>query len=506
MKKNLVFAAFFAMLLGLIWGSTAMATVFDITTYAADTEQGRVARYVGAVVPNGDTVGYQQHPTMPEVFYDSQGLYDHASFAGFFAHWYNLCDGELTEDFYGVCSTFGGDTSEDFFGYMFKMPATVQEINFVNTAMADGGTFAAEPRVEVLVGGTLKSGGTWQTVSASWDTSYVIDYGLNGTGSEDRAYSLTVDTTPGAVWGVRMIGAALDHWYNSENQYIESGDSTGFLTIPEMQVTGDVTITNQIDLTTNLALNQTPILAAPVGQGDAASMTDGDYGAFVNTVGYDTTTLPNGEEYMGVMFDTAQTNVAAIGACQKMYDCGGYFIPATIRVEYTTDNGSNWVAATNLDLGRYAEDYADLQLVPWSQYDTELFTFDTITAAIDGIRLIGTPLANDIYSGDTTGFVATNEFEVFAAVIDDIPGDANHDDQVDASDATILAGNWQAGPGATWEMGDFNGDGYVDASDATILAGNWQAGTGSTAVPEPSTIALLFCAALFGIILRRNRS
>ncbi|MGD9128546.1 MAG: dockerin type I domain-containing protein [Planctomycetia bacterium] len=74
---------------------------------------------------------------------------------------------------------------------------------------------------------------------------------------------------------------------------------------------------------------------------------------------------------------------------------------------------------------------------------------------------------------------------------EDLPGDANHDDQVDASDATILAGNWQAGPGATWEMGDFNGDGYVDASDATILAGNWQAGTGATAVPEPSTIVLL---------------
>ncbi|MGD9128545.1 MAG: dockerin type I domain-containing protein, partial [Planctomycetia bacterium] len=74
---------------------------------------------------------------------------------------------------------------------------------------------------------------------------------------------------------------------------------------------------------------------------------------------------------------------------------------------------------------------------------------------------------------------------------DDLPGDANHDDHVDASDATILAGNWQAGPGATWEMGDFNGDGHVDASDATILAGNWQAGTGATTVPEPSTIVLL---------------
>ncbi|MGD9126662.1 MAG: dockerin type I domain-containing protein [Planctomycetia bacterium] len=86
----------------------------------------------------------------------------------------------------------------------------------------------------------------------------------------------------------------------------------------------------------------------------------------------------------------------------------------------------------------------------------------------------------------------------------DIPGDANHDDQVDASDATILAGNWQAGPGATWEMGDFNGDGYVDASDATILAGNWQAGTGAAAVPEPSTI-ILIASALIGLMLLRRK-
>ncbi|MGD9125984.1 MAG: PEP-CTERM sorting domain-containing protein [Planctomycetia bacterium] len=437
--KNFVFAAWFVMLLGLICGTPAMATVFDITTYADSTEQGRVARYVGAVVPNGDTVGYEQHPTMPEVFYASQGLYDHASFAGFFAPWYNLCDGELTEDFFNVCSTFGGNTSEDFFGYMFKQPATVQEINFVNTAMADGGTFAGAPRVEVLVGGTLKSGGTWQTVSASWDTSYVIDYGLDGTGNEDRAYSLTVDTTPGAVWGVRVIGPALSQWVNSQNQTINCGDITGFLTITEAQVTADVTIVDWIDLSTNLALNQTPILAAAVGQGDIAVMTDGVYGTFVNTVGYDTTTLPNGEEYMGVMFDTAQSNVAALGVCQKMYDCGGYLDPSTIRVEYTTDNGATWTPATGLDLGRYAEDYADLQLVPWSQYDTELFTFDTITTPIDGIRLIGVPHANDIYAGDTNGFLATSELEVFAAV------------------------------------------------------------------PEPSTIALLFGAACFGLMLRRYR-
>lgn len=94
-----------------------------------------------------------------------------------------------------------------------------------------------------------------------------------------------------------------------------------------------------------------------------------------------------------------------------------------------------------------------------------------------------------------------------------IPGDANHDGMVNASDATILAGNWQLGVGdpdpenIKWEMGDFNGDGVVDASDATILAGNWQAGVDSTptAVPEPSTMVLLLCLAVFGILSLRRR-
>ncbi|MGD9127970.1 MAG: dockerin type I domain-containing protein [Planctomycetia bacterium] len=84
---------------------------------------------------------------------------------------------------------------------------------------------------------------------------------------------------------------------------------------------------------------------------------------------------------------------------------------------------------------------------------------------------------------------------------DGLPGDANHDNVVDASDATILAGNWQAGPGATWEMGDFNADGFVNASDATILAGNWQASAG-TAVPEPSTCLMLLGLFGLGVVCR----
>jgi hypothetical protein len=123
-------------------------------------------------------------------------------------------------------------------------------------------------------------------------------------------------------------------------------------------------------------------------------------------------------------------------------------------------------------------------------------------------------------SGNMFGNCSLDDFRIYDALLTgdeimaiylqdedlSIPGDANHDDVVNASDATILAGNWQAGPGATWEMGDFNGDGYVNASDATILAGNWQATASSNAVPEPSTVVLLAFTTFFMWLVRKFRT
>ena len=58
-------------------------------------------------------------------------------------------------------------------------------------------------------------------------------------------------------------------------------------------------------------------------------------------------------------------------------------------------------------------------------------------------------------------------------------GDANLDAQVDLTDLTILAGNWQRS-GMIFAGGDFNDDGTVDLTDLTILAGLWQ-----TPAPAP---------------------
>ncbi len=93
------------------------------------------------------------------------------------------------------------------------------------------------------------------------------------------------------------------------------------------------------------------------------------------------------------------------------------------------------------------------------------------------------------------------EVEVFRAFI---PGDADGDGRVDATDAQILAQHWGDAE-ASWEMGDFSGNEIVDASDAAILAANWGFGTGETcaaAVPEPATIALLL-GTLVALAVRR---
>ena len=87
-----------------------------------------------------------------------------------------------------------------------------------------------------------------------------------------------------------------------------------------------------------------------------------------------------------------------------------------------------------------------------------------------------------------------------------LQGDVNLDDKVDDIDATILATNWQVGPGATWCHGDFNGDGFVNNMDSAILASNWLQGfVAASSVPEPTGLAALLGLTLVGLGLYRGK-
>ena len=91
-------------------------------------------------------------------------------------------------------------------------------------------------------------------------------------------------------------------------------------------------------------------------------------------------------------------------------------------------------------------------------------------------------------------------------VVPIVPGDANGDGVVNDEDAAALAANWQKQGGALLSEGDFNADGNVDDLDATILAANWQgSGPPPESVPEPTSLALLLCAAIYAMLLIRRR-
>jgi hypothetical protein len=84
-----------------------------------------------------------------------------------------------------------------------------------------------------------------------------------------------------------------------------------------------------------------------------------------------------------------------------------------------------------------------------------------------------------------------------------LSGDYNDDGVVNAADYTL----WRDTMGAVGEMlaADGNGDGKVDHSDYTIWKnhfGESLGGSSAAAVPEPTSLALLFLAALFTVRVR----
>ena len=85
-----------------------------------------------------------------------------------------------------------------------------------------------------------------------------------------------------------------------------------------------------------------------------------------------------------------------------------------------------------------------------------------------------------------------------------VPGDLNGDNVVDAADYIILKSNFGNAPSVQGEDGDLNGDNIIDAADLALFAGDINAATG-TAIPEPTTLALLTLGGL-AVVRRRRRS
>ena len=86
-------------------------------------------------------------------------------------------------------------------------------------------------------------------------------------------------------------------------------------------------------------------------------------------------------------------------------------------------------------------------------------------------------------SAATGALIQDNQGEV--TIVDDdagrLPGDANLDGRVDATDLTQVGLNWQRSDGVGWAGGDFTADGRVDAADLNVLAQNWLVGISAAA-------------------------
>jgi len=424
----------------LVAGTSAQAA--DLTTYP-----GVEGRYMVNLGRSGGQTAFEW-TGFPS------GLFDYISHLHG-ASW-TMNDGDINS----YCDTYGGPNPE-FFGYRFKLQAkTVTGLAYTNRTFWDGGTFSATPDVQYLD----DVHGSWLTVPAAnvvWDTPYLTTYD-----GGSRQYNITFATPLTNVWGIRLYGES------APAPVVDPpvGDPGGFVGVGELTVYGELNL-GELNLQKNIALGAAPYMSHfSSWSGPAEKLTDGDLTSAVDTFG------ARGEDALGVLWESEQFHVAAIGVMLNQYSDGGVFSDACthpLRVEYTTD-GSTWTEVTGLDKGRYTDEWTSIGRWGFNPQVAWLFTFDELNG-IKGLRIIGNGTPR---GGDTDGFVGAFELEVFGNPFVGQICDYDNDGDVDGMDLALFVQTPEAvacvtGPtiavNAACKTRDLDKDGDVDQMDFGVF-------------------------------------
>ena len=173
-------------------------------------------------------------------------------------------------------------------------------------------------------------------------------------------------------------------------------------------------------------------------------------------------------------------------------DAEGELVPAgeqwgqmfvTDKLDFASATGPNLGAATL---------FFDVWMAGDRLVDRPMFHYQTYREG----ALAGNWDVQCIGPGDLDWIVEVGTWTIGRAFLFWPPGDADLDGDVDLDDFVLLKINF--GTGDTWGEGDFDGDGNVDLDDFVILKNNF----GTTALPEPTTLALLGVGA--AALLRRR--
>jgi hypothetical protein len=135
------------------------------------------------------------------------------------------------------------------------------------------------------------------------------------------------------------------------------------------------------------------------------------------------------------------------------------------------------------------------------------------SAAVNANKFaVGYAEASEIFSTFPATFGGQPVSNTSVLVRYTISGDANLSGNVDLTDFTFLAQNFNKQTGASWLNGDFNYDGKVDLTDFTFLAANFNqavpadAGALGASVPEPASLAAATMLAGLGLSAFGRRS